>query len=277
MQNTENGFTLEEVEPKNTVPIINPLLSKVELPGSTFSLPSCGIFYNNGELREDVVMGEVHVHPMSAFDEILMKTPDALFSGEAVHKVFLRCIPQILKPTELLAKDVDFLLVCLRQVSFGNTMDVKYTHDCENAKSNQYSINITTLLRNSKKLDPTKVSGTYTTKLANDQIVELHPTRFKDVIKMYQEINGDYASPEDELDMTVFVIRSIIHSVDGITNETMITEWIKKIPAGWIKQLSGVIEKASEFGPNFKFKTKCKDCKKPIVIESPVNPISFFM
>jgi len=89
---------------------INPLLTRVEMPGSTFQLPSRGLFYDNGELRDDVEMGEVHVHPMSAFDEILMKTPDALFSGEAVHKVFLRCIPQVLQPVELLAKDVDFLL-----------------------------------------------------------------------------------------------------------------------------------------------------------------------
>ena len=60
------------------VPVPNPLLARVEMPGSTFQLPSRGLFYNNDELRGDVEMGEVHISPMSAYDEILMKSPDHL-------------------------------------------------------------------------------------------------------------------------------------------------------------------------------------------------------
>jgi len=257
--------------------VVNPLLSRVELPGSTFQLPSRGIFYNNGELREDVQDGEVHIHPMSAYDEILMKTPDALFSGEAVHKVFLRCIPQVVKPTELLSKDVDFLLVCLRQVTYGDEMEIRYMHNCKDAKNHPYTVNIPHFLQKSKKIDPTTVGNTYTTKLPNGQKVKLHPSKFKDVIKMYQDSNPEGLTPEKELEMTVFVIKSIIHSVDNIEDGNMIDEWIRKIPATWITTLSNTIEKASDFGPNFTFKTKCKDCGADIEIQSPINPISFFM
>ena len=271
-----NPEFMESAIPQQQDVAINPLLSRVEMPGSTFQLPSRGLFYDNGELRGDVEMGEVHVHPMSAFDEILMKTPDALFSGEAVHKVFLRCIPQILKPTELLAKDVDFLLVCLRQVTYGDEMDIRYIHNCKDAKNHQYTINISTFLQKAKKIDPTTLGNTYTTTLPNGQIIKLHPSKFKDVIKMYQDVNPDGATPEEELAMTVFVIKSIIHSVDEVTDERMIEEWIKKIPAGWLADLSKIIDKASDFGPNFTFKTICKDCGEEIEIESPINPISFF-
>jgi len=251
---------------------LNPLLSRVEIPGSTFQLPSRGIFYNNGELREDVRDGEVHVHPMSAYDEILMKTPDALFSGEAVHKVFLRCIPQIQKPTELLSKDVDFLLVCLRQVTYGDEMEVRYMHNCKDAKSHPYTINISHFLQKSKKIDPTTVGRTYTTKLPNGQVVKLHPSRFRDVIKMYQDSNPEGLTPEKELEMTVFVIKSIIQSVDEITKEDLIDEWIRKIPATWITDLSNIIQVASDFGPNFTFKAKCKDCgKDELVTDNMVN------
>jgi len=270
---------IPNIEPTTLPPdvVINPLLARVEMPGSTFQLPSRGLFYNNGELRGDVEMGEVHVHPMSAYDEILMKTPDALFSGEAVHKVFLRCIPQVIKPVELLAKDVDFLLVCLRQVTYGDEMDVRYLHNCKDAKNNTYTINISNFLTKAKRIEPTTVGKIYSTTLPNGQHVQLHPSKFKDVIKMYQDTNPEDATPEDELNMTVFVIRSIIHAVDEITDEKMIEEWIKKIPAGWLGQLSDVIEETSDFGPNFTFKTKCKDCGEIIEIESPINPISFFM
>ncbi len=259
------------------VEIVNPLLARVELPGSTFQMPSRGLFYVNNELREDVNMGEVHVHPMSTYDEILMKTPDKLFSGEAVNEVFVRCIPQILKPTELLARDVDFLLVCLRQVTFGDELEIKYTHDCKEANNNSYMVNISTFLTNTKRIEPTSVGSIYSTNMENNQIVKLHPAKFKDVLKMYQDVNTGDHSTEDELSMTVFIIKSVIHSVDEITDDKMIEQWIQKIPAGWVRHLSSVIEQTSDFGPDFTFETKCKDCGAEIQIESPINPISFFM
>jgi len=256
---------------------VNPLLSRVEMPGSTFQLPSRGLFYKNGELRDDVEMGEVHVSPMSAFDEILMKTPDQLYSGKAVEKVFNRCIQQVMKPGELIAKDVDFLLVCLRQVTYGDDMEVSYTHTCEEAKTQTYIIKLSNFLSTTKKIDPTTVGEVYTTTMPNGQIIKLHPSKFKDVIKMYQETEAAGQTPEAELDMAVFIIQSIIYSVDDITNQQHIMEWIKQIPAGWLGDLTNVIEQASDFGPNFTLHTKCKDCGEDIEIHTPVNPISFFM
>lgn len=268
---------VEVVEPQPTQPVVNPLLARVEMPGSTFQLPSRGLFYKNGELRDDVDMGEVHVSPMSAFDEILMKSPDQLYSGEAVDTVFRRCIKQILQPGELIAKDVDFLLVCLRQVTYGDVMEITYTHDCKDAKNNTYPISLSAFINTTKKIDPTTVGKIYTTTMKNGQVVKLHPSKFKDVIKMYQSTETLRQTPDEEFKMAVFIIQSIIHSVDGITNPEQIREWIETISAGWLSELTGIIEKASDFGPDFTLHTKCKDCGKDIKIHTPVNPISFFM
>ncbi len=273
-----NPETAVAIEPETSHVIeINPLLARVEMPGSTFQLPSRGLFYKHGELRDDVEMGEVHVSPMSAYDEILMKTPDQLYSGQAVEKVFNRCIQQVIKPSELIAKDVDFLLVCLRQVTYGDDMEVSYTHTCNDAESQNYIIKLSDFLSTTKKINPTTVGKVYTTSLPNGQVVKLHPSKFKDVIKMYQETEVGNDSPEAELDMAVFIIQSIIYSVDDITNQEQIMEWIKQIPAGWLGDLTSVIEQASDFGPNFTLHTKCKDCGEDIEIHTPVNPISFFM
>ena len=257
---------------------VNPLLARVEMPGSTFQLPSRGLFYKKGELRDDVEMGEVHVHPMSAYDEILMKSPDHLFSGEAVEKVFKRCIPQILLPLKLLAKDVDFLLVCLRQITFGDEMDITYTHTCDEAVPQPYIIHLSDFLSSSKKIDPTSVTKNYTTTLENGQVVKMNPSRFEDVIKLYQTAEiGTQLTPEDELEISVGVIRSVIFSVDGEEDPDFIAEWIRKISAGWLVKITTIIEKASDFGPDFTLQTKCKDCGKDIKIQTPINPISFFM
>ncbi len=255
----------------------NPLLARVELPGSTFQLPSRGLFYTNGELHEAVEMGEVHVNPMSAYDEILMKSPDQLYSGDAVEKVFKRCVRHVLKPKELLAKDVDFLLVCLRQVTYGEEMRITYTHSCEDAKSNEYTIKLSDFLGTTKRLDPTTVGQIYSVKMPNDQLVNLHPSKFIDVIKMFQETEKETTTPEDELNMSIFIIQSIIQSVDGVTDKKHIAEWIKTISAGWLRIITDTVEKTSDFGTDFTLNTKCGDCGKDIEIQAPVNPISFFM
>lgn len=257
----------------------NELLTRVQLPGSTFQLPSRGLFYHNNELAENVEMGEVHIHPMSAYDEILMKTPDMLFSGEAVNLVFQRCIPEVLKPKDLLAKDVDFLLVCLRQITYGDDLEVNYDHGCKkDSKRHSYVISMGGFLSKAKKIDPTTLGLTYTCKVDSGQVVKLKPTIYRDLIKIYQDVEPNKMfSPDEELKMAVFAIKSVIESVDGVTDVGKIEEWIRAIPAGWLGVLSRTIEETGNFGVEFKFKTKCKDCKKEIEIESPINPVSFFL
>lgn len=102
----------------------NPLLKKIKLPGKRFRLPSRGLFYTDGELKDTVVDGEIEIFSMSTTDEITLRTPDYLFSGEAIEKVFKRCIPEVEKPLKLLSRDVDYLLTALRVVSYGDVTEL---------------------------------------------------------------------------------------------------------------------------------------------------------
>jgi len=264
--------------PETAQKTVNPLLARVHMPGSTFKLPSGGIFYTDNELDASVVDGEVHIHPMTAFDEVLLKTPDLLFSGEAVEQIFKRCIPQIMKPKELFSKDIDFLMVCLRKITYGDTFQLIYTHDCKDAKSQEYSISIDYFINNTKRIDPTTIGKMYTTKLPNDQVIKMHPPRFKDVIKMMQSYDPSAnLTPEEETASIVDTIMSVISSVDNIDNKDMIKEWLTTISAGWMTKLSEAIEKTSDWGPDFVYETKCKDCGKKMKVTAPINPLSYFM
>ncbi len=121
----------------------NPLLQKLKLPGKRFRLPSRGLFYSNGEIDESVQDGEVEVFSMTTIDEVTLRSPEFLFTGEAIERVFRRCIPDILKPLELLSKDVDFLLACLRIVSYGGTYNI--TTRCPECEDIQQRINTSKL------------------------------------------------------------------------------------------------------------------------------------
>lgn len=259
-------------------PPVNPLLQKVRIPGETFTLPSRGIFYKNGELAEGTQNGEVHVLPMTTIDEIVMKTPDKLFSGEAINEVFQRCIPQVLKPSELLAKDVDYLLVCLRKLSYGPTIEIKWTHDCKDAKEHDYSVPLDPFLANSKSIDPTKVENDYTFDIAEyGQRVHLQPPRFKQVLQLYQAIGNEETSTESIRDSIIDSVVGVIRDVDGITDRTMIAEWLASVEVKHIHKMNERIEQLSDWGPTFDAPMKCKDCGKEVTISSPLNPIAFFM
>lgn len=108
---------------QNTKPE-NPLLKKIKLPGQRYRMPSRGLFYNDGELDDSVVEGEVEVFSMTSIDEITLRSPEFLFSGEAIEKVFNRCIPEIKKPLKLLTQDIDYLLTCLRIISYGGILPI---------------------------------------------------------------------------------------------------------------------------------------------------------
>jgi hypothetical protein len=257
-------------------PIINPLLDKIRIPGQTYQIPSQGLFYTNNELSPDVVQGEVHVYPMTTIDEIVIRTPDMLFSGDAIEQVFKRCIPQILHPKELFAKDVDFLMVCLRQVSYGEEFEITHTHNCEDAKSHDYMILMNQFIKNTKQLDPVAIQKTFTVTLDNGQVVKIHPIKYVDVVKIMQVFEEDI-TPQQQQDRMVTTLLSIIDTVDDVTDKKFIEEWLISIPVTWAKQLSSAIDATSDWGPNFTTKIKCSDCDVMMEVAVPMNPVSFFI
>lgn len=256
----------------------NPLLQHLKLPGETFRLPSQGLFYTSGELAEEVKNGELHVYPMTALDEIVMKSPDMLFTGKAIVEVFERCIPQVQKPLELLARDVDYLLACLRVVTYGQTLTVDFTHDCENAKEHQYEVDVRPLIQQARSIDPTTIKTTYVLTLPNGQVVHLRPTTFNTVLELGQASGaGDKEPSLDEVKRSlVSVVADVIDNIDNVHDRRMVSEWVEKAPAGWIKMITDAVDRIGDWGVDFVVPTKCKDCGKPVDLMIGTNPISFF-
>ena len=201
-----------------TVKHVNPLLSKVSLPGETFRLPSGGLFYEDNELSSSVKDGEVMVNPMTAMDELLLKSPDKLLSGESVTDVFTNCIPDILNPSDLLAKDVDYLLMCLRMVSYGPNIEIRATHDCEDAKEHSYSIPLRPLILKAKPIIPTMLEK-YNVTLSNGQVVRLHPPRFMATVKVYQMFSSSEDIDTQEIGLKLIeTISDMVSSVMDTRN-----------------------------------------------------------
>ncbi len=258
----------------------NPLLRALRFPGETYRLPSRGLFYKEGVLDPMVRDGEVEVIPMTAVDEIVLNTPDRILSGKAVVEVIGRCVPSILQPGELLISDVDFLLVCLRYVSFGAEMDVTYTHNCEHAREHTYTVNVMDIIRNTTSVDPTTFDQTYQIKMKNGQVVKLQPITYSRLIKLFQTTAYTKTTDLTEDETKTIIINSlagIVASVDGIADEQLIREWVENLPLGMKKTLQEYARDAmNQWGVDFTIKTQCKDCGEIFDLVVNPNPVSFF-
>ena len=102
----------------------NPLQAYFRRPSIYIKLPTGGR-YNTVEEIEVPPNGEIPVYPMTAKDEILMRTPDALMNGATTVDVIQSCVPAIKNAWKLTSLDVDLVLVSIRIASYGETTDVK--------------------------------------------------------------------------------------------------------------------------------------------------------
>jgi len=71
----------------------NPLINYFRQAKIYLTLPSGGKYYKEGSL-ELTESGELPVMPMTAKDELALKTPDALLSGQATVDLIQSCIPR---------------------------------------------------------------------------------------------------------------------------------------------------------------------------------------
>jgi len=255
----------------------NPLLDKIKLPGRIFQLPSRGIFYKNGELSPSVKEAELHVRAMSAIDEINMKNPDQLFSGEAVNTVLKHCVVGVDKPTQLLSKDVDAIMLFLRTVTYGPNYEFSAKHTCKDAKEHSYVANIDQLIQDMKFVDPTTVESLYTIHLPNNQVVKIKPSTYQQTIDFVKKNeNKSEITFKDQEQNLIDIMLGTIESVDGVTNPKHIEEWIRNISSPMVNKIGQKIETINDWGSSLTWMCKCKDCGQDFQVELPVNPVSFF-
>lgn len=271
---------------------INPLLSKVKLPGRVFQLPSKGLFYEPGILKDTVKDGEIQVKPMSALAELKVRSADLLISTKIIREICEECIPEILQPEKLLSADVDAIFLFLIASTYGNEKIIKSIHDCDNAKLHDYSINLEPILSNPNNSQLAHRDISYYVKLDNDQHVFLKPPTFLDAVDIVmlrnmidqKTANGESITSVDLSEIMVKDLLAVIKSVSAdsdpnnlVTDKKFIEEWIRTISKNYMERISDTAMKASEWGFNFDVKLKCKDCGSEYTHQMELNPVNFLL
>ena len=104
----------------------NPLKKYFRQPKLFIKLPSSGNFYPPGVL-EKTETGEYPVFAMTAKDELIMKTPDALLNGQATVEVIQSCFPNIKNAWMIPSIDLDAILIAIRLATYGEKLEIEVT------------------------------------------------------------------------------------------------------------------------------------------------------
>ena len=283
----------------NMNPLLNKKTAKEENPLSSYfrqakiylTLPSGGKYYPD-DCLDMPESGELPVMPMTAKDELALKTPDALLSGQATVDLIQSCIPNIKNAWGMPSLDIDSCLIAIRIASYGEHMTI--TAKAPNTKTDQdYTIDLRQLL---DRYTQANFEDTYVT---GDMTVTVRPLTYKEFSKVSMQtfeeqrifalVNNDKIDEDEKLkqfnttfnklrDITLgMVINSVVSIQVGdnvVTDRNHIVEFLENTDKAFFKSLSDHIEKQKQAFTVPPMKVEANDLQKeegaPDTFEVPI-------
>jgi len=269
----------------------NPLQQFFRQPKIYIGLPSQGIYNAPGEIEGDI--SHMPVYGMTGMDEILLRTPDALFSGDSTVKVLQSCVPSIKDAWKLCVLDVDLVLASVRIATYGS--DLTISRLCEECQAeNEYTFNLSKLIEHyqSCSYDNTVVVGDLT--IITRPLNYKQSTEFSLKNFQIQQQLVQIASIEDEEEkrkatteafnqlaqLRNEIFTATIESVDTgssiVTERAFITEWINNADRATMEALRDHGEKNQQAWTPPKQEGECQECGHKNLVTVSLDQSSFF-
>lgn len=275
----------------------NPLKDLYRSKSVYLNLPSGGRFYNSGlNLSID---NELGVMPMTAVDEIKLKSPDALFNGDALFDLFKSCVPDIALADEVPTCDVDMILMGIKVATHGEMLEV--TSTCPKCEvEGEYEISLPRLMASAQPIDKENVI-----EIEGGVKVFVRPFSLRSQVKgnvqrfhqmRMQMILNDDLTDDDKAQMfdeallqasavSVQLCADNILSVeipqDGsetvkVDSAEHIYEWVENMDSKTYEKVISRIRKLSDPRIDTDINLTCTDCQHEYKTKLELDPINFF-
>jgi hypothetical protein len=268
----------------------NPLQQYFRQPKLYVELPSKGLFSPPGT----VLSVKLKVLGMTGMDEIIMKTPDALLSGDSIASVVKSCCPEVIEPYELANSDIDCLLIAIRIATYGNIFST--THKCNNCDAeHDYDIDLNTFMEHFK-------NTTYLTDVKFEEFtIKLRPISFRqanthglDTFKIQRQFYQlEQLTDVDQKEIYVknlfeslneIQTKSVLDSAESIelkdqvvTDQEFITEFLKNCDQEVYKKIRDQIMANNEKWRIPKTTIVCSACNESSEVSVELNQTNFFV
>jgi hypothetical protein len=274
-------------------PMNNPLANYFRQPKLYMKLPSHGNYYP-GDALDRSEIDEYAVYAMTAKDELMFKTPDALMNGQATVEVIKSCVPSIKNPWQMPSIDLDAVLVAIRIATYGDSMDI--TANCPSCNHfNEYALNLVNYLdhlttfqyQSSITIDPLTIN------IRPYSYKELNRTSLKTLEqqKIFSIVNDETMPDEEKIEkfsesfvklthLTVEVIAGCIESIETpegtVTDQNLILEFIQNSSSEIFNKLSEHISDMKEQMTLKAQDVECAECKHHWTVEVAMDQTNFF-
>lgn len=271
----------------------NPLQKYFRQPKLFISLPSKGVYYPQGSFLGD--SNNVPIFAMTGMDEVMMKTPDALFNGEATIKVIESCCPYIKNGKQVPSLDIDTILVSIRMATFGENMTIG--HVCKNCGAeNDFDIDLRTVIDHYSGITfdgvvPLNLLTVTLRPLTYQEMSDFNVENFKLQRMLAKLADAELEEAErrkyvDEIyeklaDIQLSLILASIEDIqtpDGpVDDKTYIKEWLKNITRDEYDIIKSKLEDNKTKWSIPKQKIKCSECSTEDEIEVAMDQSNFFV
>lgn len=274
-------------------PKTNPLSNYFRQPKIFIRLPSQGQFYTPGSLDVSQT-GDYPVYAMTAKDELMFKTPDALMNGQATVEVIKSCIPAIRDPWQMPSIDLDAVLIAIRIASYGENMDVSSNCPACNTE-NTYTMNLVKFLEEITHFSYDRLIS------VNGLVVNIRPYTYREISKaalrsleqqkIFAIVNDENMSDEEKIEkfgdsfvkltqLTVDVVIGCIDNIetpDGVvSNPEFIKEFVENAPSDVFNKINDRVNTMKEKLSLKAQHVKCQDCGNEWDIEVTMDQTNFF-
>lgn len=274
----------------------NPLKAYFRKPGIWIKLPSGGKGYAEkpADLNE---MGEIPVYPLTAKDELMMRSADALLNGNAIVELINSCAPCIKDPKNMPSADLDAIIVAVKRCTYGEKLDVSTTCDCDERTTNEVSIDLNAMISKItvlEELPPVEhESGikVYIKPITVKHLLDLNWVQYEQIrnLQIAEQRNANEKEKVDILtksyeeltNQSMKVIAASIETVllpdsTVVTDDKMIEEWVRDLSKPEFKKLEEAIMNTNKYGVPKEFDVQCQKCNKIYKSSLDLNPTTFF-
>jgi hypothetical protein len=272
----------------------NPLQKHFRQPSIYIQLTSKGQFWKDGAVDLGVT-GELPIYPMTAKDEVTLRTPDALLNGTSVVDVIQSCCPNIKNAWEMPSVDVDSTLIAIRIASYGQSMGV--TSKCPKCnEEHDYDIDLHNVLAQIRMPDYNKTLTT-----TDGLVIKFKPINYLQVSKaagiVFEEEKliralADTTTDEEvrKLDFAKRVDNMVNLNNENITNATesitaegtivsdpkFISEYYQNAQGSVLREVQDMIKQFSEEVSIKPIDTLCTSCNHEFKLNVEFDYSHFF-
>jgi DNA-directed RNA polymerase subunit M/transcription elongation factor TFIIS len=277
----------------------NPLQQFFRQPALYLTLPTKGKWYTP-EIVEMTDENQIAVYPLSAINEIMLNTPDAMLNGQALENVIKDCAPSIKNAKRFMLPDLEALFVAIKSASNNGKMD--YDRNCPSCNhENSYELQCQTLLDLMTSINDDDL----TIRFGDDLLVHVTPYDFEmrqifmrrefEEEKLLRQLNsenaeidellkaGKMAESVERLSRITFslVSRSIekvimLKTQTTVTNRDHINEWLMSISKQQADLVIESVDKINKVGVMKTMNVQCTSCGHTWEDALSFDPSSFF-